>query len=258
MQHGQEILDHLSAIKRSLVTRFDHWQEGQSSTSASDTQSAALTPTTQEIVSRVAAHDLSPSSSAPISPASTPSSYRSRSYGHSRTPPSPFGRSMQDDEAARQAREEAIRRDQDRRREDERSRYAAVRGNTEPSISHEEDWAMAERMRLSREQETRRQQDEMRKREEEIRRRKEDVRKQEQDGIARRQHEAEVAYRAARGVSDIAMPQPSSSTVMTGATFPSSTYGPQTDVLRAGQSNGILQLPLESPTRCVCYVRSTG
>ena len=97
-----------------------------------------------------------------------------------------------------------------------------------------------------------------RKREEEARRRIEDMRittaeqrRQETEGITRRQQESEAAARAVRG-QDPAMPQPAIALAMPTAARASSSTATSPFLAESGEpSSGFLQMPLESPTRCV-------
>lgn len=243
-----------------LVDRYNAWEQRQASSSSSSRQP---TPLTTQLQPPRSSDGYSPGAITPVSstsPTSTPSSYRSRTsgsaHGHRARTPSPLQNSM-DVEAARRAREDAMARDESRRREEDRTRYGPARLEGSASMS-QQDWARAEQMRkdreravaASREQEVaRRQQEEMRKQEEELRRRVEEKRRQEQEGIARRQQESDAAARAARqgtasnstgGGTRLAMPQPAASLAM-----------PQPASSSSPISAPLLQLPLESPSRCV-------
>lgn len=242
-----------------LVDRHNAWEQRQSSSSSSFRQP---TPLTTQLQPPRSSDGNSPGAITPISSTSstsTPSSHRSRTsgsaHGHRARTPSPLRNSM-DIEAARRAREDAMARDESRRREEDRSRYGPARLEGSTSMT-QQDWARAEQMRkdreravaASREQEVvRRQQEEMRKQEEEMRRRVEEKRRQEQDGIARRQQESDAAARAARqgtpsnstgGGTRLAMPQPAATLAMPQPASSSPISAP------------LLQMPLESPSRCV-------
>ncbi|KAI0062561.1 hypothetical protein BV25DRAFT_1885276 [Artomyces pyxidatus] len=235
--HGQEILDSLGAIKASLLNSYDDWHASASASAASPDNS----PLPPSRGSRISAY--SPGSSTPVSSMSTPSSSQSRasfSQRKSRTP-SPYRQSTQADTPARRVRDDALRREEEWRREAEQQ---ARHGSTRPEGAEEArqiEWARAEQMRIEREQtsrdDPRRQQDEMRRREEEVRRRVEERRRQEQDGIVRRQQEANAAADAARQSVTVPAPQTPSTIAMPTATF------------SRGASAGFLQMPLESPTR---------
>ncbi|TFY76569.1 hypothetical protein EWM64_g7444 [Hericium alpestre] len=126
--HGQEILDLLSEVKSSLVERYENWQEHQPSTSTQPSpysrQPDAAAPqvyisTQQGHTGRGVYPDVSPEGRTPVTPASsasTPSSHRSRgSAAHHKRTPSPYRQALEDEELARRAREDAMRRDEERR-----------------------------------------------------------------------------------------------------------------------------------------------
>ena len=92
--------------------------------------------------------------------------------------------------------------------------------------------------------------------EEEGRRRVAEQRRQEQDGILRRQREADHAAQAARlgqptgqnqGVTGPVMP------VSSPVQYPSISASVNTTSATSGPNTGYLQMPLESPTRCVIF-----
>ncbi|TFY61127.1 hypothetical protein EVG20_g7174 [Dentipellis fragilis] len=128
--HGQEILDSLGEVKQALLERYEAWQEQEPSTSTSPYPA---------VYSR-GYPDASPGATTPLTPssgsASTPSSYRSRGNGKARTP-SPYRKTLEDEENARRAREDAMRRDE----EQQRRRHAA---------KQQEEWARAEQRRIER------------------------------------------------------------------------------------------------------------
>lgn len=257
LQHGQEILDSLGEIKSALVTRFENYQSRYpqgSQPPEHDDGSHRLAP--QALSSRAGN---SPASIISASSASTPSSSESFSRsslvnGRRTRTPSPYRQGSQEDDYSRRTREDAMQRDEDRRRDAERSRYGPTRSDSDGARQGE--WAQAEQMRIdherSREQEAQRQQDDMRRREEEIRQRLADRRRQEHDSIARRQQESEAAAQAVRQTPGVYMPQPSSSLAMPAAGYAASSTSGMSYGYRSGSNTlnaPVLQMPLESPTK---------
>ena len=167
---------------------------------------------------------------------STPSSSRSRASipFRSRTP-SPYEQSPTEDDRARRERVDALLREDPRRLEDV---YPA-------------DGARADQWH-AREDDTR----QRREWEGEGRRRVAEQRRLEQDGIIRRQQEADHAAQAARlgqptgqnqGIIGPVMPISSS------VQYPSISGSASTASVPSGPITGYLQMPLESPTRCVIF-----
>jgi STAM-binding protein len=137
--------------------------------------------------------------------------------------PSPYEQSPPEDDRARRERVDALLREEPRRHEEV---YPADGARAEQWHAHEDD--------------TRRRHEW----EEEGRRRMTEQRQQEQDGILRRQREAEHAAQAAR------LGQPTGHNQ--GATVaPTVQYPAISAPAPSGPITGYLQMPLESPTRCV-------
>ena len=198
------------------MTRYEQWRANPNSVPP---QAQVSRPTPQPLVTHrsINSHGTNTPSSA-----STPSSSRSRASIPPRSRmPSPYGQSPPEDERARRERIDALQRDEPRRSEEV---YPADGPRAEQRHARD---------------------DGRREWEEEGRRRMTEQRRMEQDGIIQRQREAEHAAQAARlgqstgqnqGIT-IAPVAPSSS-----VQYPSASSGPIT---------GYLQMPLESPTRCV-------
>lgn len=241
LQHGQEILDSLAEIKKSIITRHEQWQANPSSVQFQPPQPPASNPVPQPLVAHRSIH--SHGTNTPTS-SSTPSSSRSRASipPRSRTP-SPYNQSPHEEDMARHERVDAMLRDEPRWREEV---YSA-------------DGARPEQLH-AREDDTRRR----REWEEEGRRRTAEQRRQEQDGIFRRQQEAEYAAQAARlghqagqnqVVTASAVPVSASFSAANPSSvqYPSLLSGPGPTLASAssGPVSGHLQMPLETPNRCV-------
>jgi STAM-binding protein len=221
IQHGQEILDSLAEIKVSIMTRYEQWRANPSSLQS---QAPVSNPAPQPLVAHrsINSHGTNTPSSS-----STPSSSRSRASIPPRSRiPSPYDQSPPEDDRARRERVDALLREEPRRGEEV---YPA-------------DGARAEQWH-AREDDTRRR----REWEEEGRRRTTDQRRQEQDGILRRQREAEHAAQSARLGQSTGQHQVVSSVQYPAIAAPASS----------GPITGYLQMPLESPTRCVNPLRGT-
>ena len=203
------------------MNRYEQWRANPSSVQP---QAPVSRPAPQPLVTHrsINSHGTNTPSSA-----STPSSSRSRASIAPRSRmPSPYDQSPPEDERVRRERVDAMVREEPRRSEEV---YGADGARAEQWHAHEDD--------------TRRR----REWEEEGRRRVTEQRRVEQDGIMRRQRESEHAAHAVRlgpptgqnqAVTIAPVAPPAS------VQYPSASSGPIT---------GYLQMPLESPTRCVTH-----
>jgi STAM-binding protein len=222
------------------MNRYEQWRANPSSVQSQAQHPPASNPTPQAQVPRRSIHSHgtnTPSSS------STRSSSRSRASlkPRSRTP-SPYDQSPPDVDRVQRERVDASLRDMPRRHEQV---YPADGARSDQLYAREDD---ANRRREW---------------EEEGRRQIAEQRRQEQDGILRRQQEADHAAQAARlghptGQSQSVTAAPA---VPLSASFsapaPSIQYpsilGPSAPV-SSGPTNAYMQMPLESPTRCVIFL----
>jgi STAM-binding protein len=220
----------LAEIKVSIMTRYEQWR---ASPSFVQPQAPAPYPPLQPLVAH---RSLNTHGTNTPTSSSTPSS--SRSHGsiplRSRTP-SPYEQSPTEDGRARHERVDALLREDPRRRED----------------VYSVDGARADQWH-AREDDTRR-----REWEEEGRRRVAEQRRVEQDGILHRQREAEHAAQAARLGQPTGQSQSVTGPVMPVSSpvqYPSISASAMT-ASGPGPMTAYLQMPLESPTRCVIYGR---
>jgi len=208
----------LAEIKVSIMTRYEQWRANPSSLQL-QSQAPVSNPTPQPLVAHrsINSHGTNTPSSS-----STPSSSRSRASIPPRSRmPSPYDQSPPEDDRARRERVDTLLREEPRRRSEEV--YPA-------------DGARAEQWHARGDDSSRR-----REWEEEGQRRMTEQRRLEQDGILRRQREAEHAAQAARLGQSTGQNQAVVPVQYPGITAPASS----------GPITGYLQMPLESPTRCV-------
>jgi STAM-binding protein len=216
------------------MTRYEQWRVDPSSVQPQPSASHPVPPL-------VAHRSINSHGTNTPTSSSTPSSSRSRASIplRSRTP-SPYEQSPTEDDRARRERVDALLREDPRRREDV---YTA-------------DGARADQWH-AREDDTRRR----REWEEEGRRRAAEQRRLENDGILRRQQEADHAAQAARlgqptgqnqGVTGPVMP------VSSPVQYPSISASVTTAPAPSGPMTAYLQMPLESPTRCVILCHLWG
>jgi STAM-binding protein len=209
------------------MTRYEQWRANPSSVQP---QAPVSHPVPQPLVAHRSIN--SHGTNTPTS-SSTPSSSRSRASIplRSRTP-SPYEQSPTEDDRARGERVDALLREDPRRREDV---YPA-------------DGARADQWH-AREDDTRR-----RREWEEGRHRVVDQRRFEQDGILRRQQEADHAAQAARLGQPTGQNQGvTGPAVMPPVQYPSISASATTASAPSGPMTAYLQMPLESPTRCVIF-----
>ncbi|KAI0249307.1 hypothetical protein BJV78DRAFT_707502 [Lactifluus subvellereus] len=217
------------------MRRYEGWRADPTSAQFQTPVAPAANPRPQPLVTRPSIQSGMNSSSS----SSTPSSSRSRGSipPRSRTP-SPYRQSPYEEDRAWRERQDAMLRDETRRR-------------GEASFA---DGAHSEQLRLAREDDMRRH----REREEEGRRQMAEQRRQEQDGILRRQREAEYAAQAARLGQPTGQNQritiPQAGPVSASHSAPAFQYpsapGP---VTAAPATSGPVarQMPLQSPNRYV-------
>jgi STAM-binding protein len=212
------------------MTRYEQWRVNPSSVPP---QALASHPVLQPLVAHRSIN--SHGTNTPTS-SSTPSSSRSRASIslRSRTP-SPYEQSPTEDDRARRERVDALLREDPRRREDV---YPADGARADQWHARGDDARQRHEW------------------EEEGRRRVAEQRRLEQEGILRRQREAEHAAQAARfgqpngqsqGVTGPVMP------VSSPVQYPSISASVTTASAPSGPITGYLQMPLESPTRCVIF-----
>ena len=210
------------------MTRYEQWRANPSSVQLQATASHPV-PHPSVAYRSINSHGTNTPTSS-----STPSSSRSRASIslRSRTP-SPYEQSPTEDDRARRERVDALLREDPRQREDI---YPA-------------DGARADQWHARGDDTHQR-----REWEEEGRRRVGEQRRLEQDGIIRRQREADHAAQAARlgqptgqnqGVTGPVMP------ISSPVQYPSISASVTTAPAPSGPITGYLQMPLESPTRCV-------
>ena len=211
------------------MTRYEQWRANPSSIPP---QAPASHPVPQPVAAyrSINTHGTNTPTSS-----STPSSSRSRASVplRSRTP-SPYEQSPTEDDRARRERVDALVREDPRRREDVYSADGARTGqwHTRGDDTHRRrEW-------------------------EEDGRRVAEQRRSEQDGILRRQREADHAAQAARigqpagqnqGVIGPVMP------VSASVQYPSLSASATAASASSGPIPDYLQMPLESPARCVIF-----
>jgi STAM-binding protein len=220
------------------MRRFEEWRANPTAAQFQTAVAPASYSRPQPLVARPGTQ--SRGANTPTS-SSTPSSSRSRASvpPRSRTP-SPYRQGSYEEDRAWREREDAMLRDETRRRE-------------EASFVDE---MRFDQLRLTHEDDTRRH----REREEEGRRRITEQRRQEQDGILRRQQEADYAAQSARlgqptgQNQSVTIPQaaPISTSLSAPAVqYPSASGPPAAALASSGPITKYLQMPLESPTRYV-------
>ncbi|KAH9995911.1 hypothetical protein BJV74DRAFT_300156 [Russula compacta] len=134
LQHGQEILDSLAEIKKSIMTRYEQWQANPSAIQFQPPQPPASNLVPQSLIAHRSIH--SHGTNTPTS-SSTPSSSRSRASipPRSRTP-SPYDRSPHEEDMARHEHVDAMLRDEPRWREEA---YSADGARPEQLHAREDD-----------------------------------------------------------------------------------------------------------------------
>lgn len=211
------------------MTRYEQWRANPSSVQLQ-------APASHSVPQPPVAHRINSHGTNTPTSSSTPSSSRSRTSIplRSRTP-SPYEQSPTEDDRARRERVDALLREDPRRRED----VYPVDG-ARPDQWH----ARGDDTRQRREWE------------EEGRRRVAvaEQRRLEQDGIARRQREADHAAQAARLGQPTGQNQGVTGSVPSLVQYPSLSASVTTASAPSGPITGYLQMPLESPTRCVIFL----
>ncbi|KAH9955369.1 hypothetical protein BC827DRAFT_879728 [Russula dissimulans] len=217
------------------MTRYEQWRANPSSVQQQfrSPQRPASNQAAQPLVAHRSIHSHgrnTPSSS------STPSSSRSRASipPRSRTP-SPYRRGSYEEDRVFREFEDMVLRDEPRQDEE-----------SYPADASRSDFH-------AREDDNRRR----REWEEEGQRRMTDQRRQEQDGILRRQREADLAAQAARAGQPTGQNQSvTTAPISASMSYPTpiqiqypSVSGPAS--VSSGPITGQMQMPLESPTRCV-------
>ena len=212
------------------MTRYEQWRANPSSVQL---HAPASHPVPQPLVTHRSLN--SHGTNTPTS-SSTPSSSRSHASIslRSRTP-SPYEQSPPEDDRVRRERVDALLREDPRRREDA---YPPADG------AHADQWhARGDDARRRREWE------------EEGRRRVAEQRRLEQEGIIRRQREADHAAQAARLGQPTGQNQGVTAPVIpvSSVQYPTISASATTALVPPGPITGYLQMPLESPTRCVIF-----